>query len=101
MPRGPAWNPRVPLGNPVRRASFGLPYRRSSQGWGWDPGGRPSAAAGPVHLRTMSRRTGSLSYPTSASGSSLLVAATFVAACDRGGLRVRLFGTFGRNAPAA
>ena len=49
----------------------------------------------------MSQRTGSISYLTFASGFSLLVYATFVAACDRGGLRVGLFRTFGRNALAA
>jgi predicted acyltransferase len=59
------------------------------------------APSGPVHLWTMSQRTGSISYLTFASGFSLLVYATFVAACERGGLRVGLFRTFGRNALAA
>jgi predicted acyltransferase len=59
------------------------------------------APAAPVTLWTMSQRTGSISYLTFASGFSLLVYAAFVAACDRGGLRVGLFRTFGRNALAA
>jgi predicted acyltransferase len=69
-------------------------------------GGAPAAPpfvapAGPVNLWTMSQRTGSISYQTFASGFSLLACAAFVAACDRGGLRVGLFRTFGRNALAA
>jgi predicted acyltransferase len=69
-------------------------------------GGAPAAPpfvapAGPVNLWTMSQRTGSISYLTFASGLSLLVYATFVAACDRGGLGVGFFRTFGRNALAA
>ena len=49
----------------------------------------------------MSQRTGSVSYLTFAAGFSLAVYALFVAACDRGGLRVGHFRTFGRNALAA
>ena len=69
-------------------------------------GGAPAAPpfvapAGPVNLWTMSQRTGSISYLTFASGLSLLVYAAFIAACDRGGLRVGLFRTFSRNALAA
>jgi hypothetical protein len=69
-------------------------------------GGAPAAPpfvapSGPVGLWAMSQRTGSISYQTFASGFSLLVYGTFVAACDRGGLRVGLFRTFGRNALAA
>jgi predicted acyltransferase len=69
-------------------------------------GGAPAAPpfvapAGPVNLWTMSQRTGSISYLTFASGLSLLVYAAFVAACDRGGLGVGLFCTFGLNALAA
>jgi hypothetical protein len=59
------------------------------------------APSGSVNLWTMSQRTGSISYLTFASGFSLLVYATIVAACDHGGLRVGLFRTFGRNALAA
>jgi len=55
----------------------------------------------PVNLWTMSQRTGSISYLTFSAGFSLLVYAAFVVICDRGGLGVGLFRTFGRNALAA
>lgn len=55
----------------------------------------------PVSLWTMSQRAGSVSYLTFAAGFSLAVDALFVAACDVGGLRLKLFGIFGRNALAA
>lgn len=69
-------------------------------------GGFPAAPPfvapdGPVNLWTMSQRTGSVSYLTFSAGFSLLVYAVFVAASDRGGLRVGLFRTFGSNALAA
>ena len=69
-------------------------------------GGAPAALpfeapAGPVNLWTMSQRTGSVSYLTFSAGFSLAVYALFVLVCDRGGLRVGLFRTFGKNALAA
>jgi predicted acyltransferase len=57
--------------------------------------------SGPVNLWTMSQRAGSVSYLTFASGFSLAVYALFVLACDRGGMQIGLFRTFGRNALAA
>ncbi|WP_165222159.1 hypothetical protein [Aquisphaera insulae] len=55
----------------------------------------------PVDMWTMSQRTGSISYLTFAAGLSMLVYAGFVLACDRGGIRVALFRTFGLNPLAA
>ncbi len=57
--------------------------------------------SGPVGLWTMSQRAGSVSYLTFASGFALAVYALFVVACDRGGVQIGLFRTFGRNALAA
>jgi predicted acyltransferase len=57
--------------------------------------------SGQVNLWTMSQRAGSVSYLTFASGFALAVYALFVVACDRGGLQIGLFRTFGRNALAA
>jgi hypothetical protein len=57
--------------------------------------------SGPVNLWTMSQRAGSVSYLTFASGFALAVYVLFVLACDRGGMQVGLFRTFGRNALAA
>jgi predicted acyltransferase len=54
-----------------------------------------------VTLWTMSQRAGSLSYLTFATGFSLVVYALFVATCDVGGLEVKVFRVFGRNALAA
>jgi hypothetical protein len=54
-----------------------------------------------VTLWTMSQRSGSISYLTFATGFSLVVYALFVAACDLGGLEVKVFRVFGRNALAA
>jgi hypothetical protein len=54
-----------------------------------------------VNLWTMSQRTGSVSYQTFAAGFSLAVYALFVVFCDRGGLRIGLFRTFGQNPLAA
>jgi hypothetical protein len=54
-----------------------------------------------VDLWTMSQRTGSVSYLTFSAGFSLAVYALFVVLCDRGGLRIGLFRTFGQNALAA
>ena len=56
---------------------------------------------GPISLWSMSQRAGSVSYLTFSTGFSLAVYALFVVACDRGGLRVGTFRTFGRNALAA
>jgi hypothetical protein len=49
----------------------------------------------------MSQRVGSVPYLTFSAGFALAVYALFVAACDRGGLRVGTFRAFGRNALAA
>jgi hypothetical protein len=54
-----------------------------------------------VSLWTMSQRTGSVSYQTFAAGFSLAVYALFVVLCDRGGLRIGMFRTFGQNPLAA
>ncbi|MEJ7636973.1 MAG: hypothetical protein WKF75_03025 [Singulisphaera sp.] len=56
--------------------------------------------SGPVDLWTMSQRAGSVSYLTFASGFALAVYALFVVACDRRGVQIGLFRTFGRNALA-
>jgi len=53
------------------------------------------------NLWTMSQRTGSASYQTFAAGFSLAVYALFVFFCDRGGLQIGLFRTFGQNPLAA
>ena len=52
-------------------------------------------------LFTMSQRSGSLTYPLFGAGVSLAVLAAFVVACDVGGWRSGVFGTFGANALAA
>jgi predicted acyltransferase len=54
-----------------------------------------------VNLWTMSQRTGSVSYQTFAAGFSLAVYALFVVLCDKGGLRIGMFRTFGQNPLAA
>lgn len=54
-----------------------------------------------VTLWTMSQRTGSISYLTFAAGFSLVLYTLFVAICDGGGLHVKIFSVFGRNALAA
>jgi predicted acyltransferase len=55
----------------------------------------------PVTLWTMSQRTGSVSYQVFGAGVSLAVYALFVVLCDRWGLAVGLFRTFGQNPLAA
>ncbi len=60
----------------------------------------PSDSAVP-NLWTMSQRTGGASYQTFAAGFSLAVYALFVFSCDRGGLQIGLFRTFGQNPLAA
>jgi predicted acyltransferase len=52
-------------------------------------------------LFAMSQRSGAVTYPLFGAGVSLAVLALFVFACDIGGLRVGVFGTFGANALAA
>jgi predicted acyltransferase len=59
------------------------------------------ASGVPVTLWTMSQRTGSVSYQVFGAGVSLLVYALFVVLCDRGGLALGLFRTFGQNALAS
>jgi predicted acyltransferase len=94
-------------GEGVMRRLAGWSFVLMALGYGLSClGGAPAAPpfvppAGPVNLWTMSQRTGSISYLTFASGLSLLVYATFFAACDRDGFRVGLFRTFGGNALAA
>lgn len=79
---------------------MGLGYGLSSLGgfWAAPPFYPPTQ---PLHLWTMSQRTGSVSYQTFAAGFSLAVYALFVILSDLGSLHIGLFRTFGRNALAA
>ncbi len=54
----------------------------------------------PLTPWTMSQRSGSVSYQTFAAGFSLCGFAGFLVACDLWGIRLGLFGRFGRNALA-
>lgn len=80
---------RVPPGNATHVSSWQLVE---------PPFARPT---GPVNVWTMSQRAGSVSYLVFSTGFALAVYVLFIVACDRGGLRVGLFRTFGTNALAA
>lgn len=54
----------------------------------------------PVNIWTMSQRAGSVTYLTFGAGFALAVYALFVAACDRGTMRIGLLRTLGTNALA-
>lgn len=58
----------------------------------------PPADPATKNMWTMSQRSGSVTYLTFAAGFSLLVFVAFWVLCDRAGLCIRVFDTFGQNA---